>query len=286
MFSPYAFAWLASLIYGLEAVVGKLVSKHTIANFWLFNFFWNLFILVLVIPLAWWYGAGWPTQWTSLVLTSLFYAANTISYVWALYRLDVSVFAPLYSFRVAMAVVFGVWLAGEVLTNGQYLLLAVIFLCGLGVSLDERLTLRSFFNSHIAVALFSMLTSVLAAVFLKQSVAEVGYWSTTLWSILLMQLWLVLTWPLFKIDMAKVTARQYGAMFLPALLGTAALLAANKAYAHSVSLSSTIISLPFSMIGAFLFSVFAPELLEKHTLKVYAVRFASAAIMIVAALGL
>jgi hypothetical protein len=37
------------------------------------------------------------------------------------------------------------------------------------------------------------------------------------------------------------------------------------------------------MAIAFLFSVFAPQLLEKHTLKVYAVRFISAAIMIVAA---
>jgi hypothetical protein len=40
------------------------------------------------------------------------------------------------------------------------------------------------------------------------------------------------------------------------------------------------------MILAFLFSVFAPKLLEKHTMKVYAVRFAAAAVMIAAALKL
>ena len=63
-------------------------------------------------------------------------------------------------------------------------------------------------------------------------------------------------------------------------------LAANKAYAVNVSISSVITALPISMIMVFVLSIFAPKLLEKHPVKVYAVRFAAAAVMFLASLGL
>ena len=40
------------------------------------------------------------------------------------------------------------------------------------------------------------------------------------------------------------------------------------------------------MVIAFAFSTFAPQLLEKHTVRIYAIRFTAAAIMIVAAIEL
>jgi hypothetical protein len=72
-------------------------------------------------------------------------------------------------------------------------------------------------------------------------------------------------------------------MSLALLIG---ILTSNKSYTDNVTISSAIISLPMSMIMAFLFSIFAPNLLEKHTLKVYAIRFTAAAIMIISALKL
>jgi len=44
--------------------------------------------------------------------------------------------------------------------------------------------------------------------------------------------------------------------------------------------------MPFSMIFAFMFSIFAPNLLEKHTIKIYVIRFTSVAVMIWAAMQL
>ena len=287
MIFPYIFAWLASLMYGAEGVIGKLISRHSVPNPWLLNFFWNLFILVLIIPVALWQGGlVWPADWTNIIWASIFYAGGTAFYVLALYKMDVSVLAPLFSFRTAMAVIIGALMLGELLTGRQYLLIAVIFLFGLFVSVDERFELKSFFNWSTALALLDMLLLVFMAVFIKKSAAEIGYWGTTLWSALLGQIWLLATWPLFKQDLSRVSLKQYGFMFIPAAAGMIGTFAANKAYAVSVSLTSAIVSLPLSMVIAFLFSIFAPELLEKHTFKVYAVRFASAAAMIVAALNL
>ena len=46
------FAWIASLVYGLIAVTGKLTGKHVAHNPRLFHFFWQLFTVIGILPLA------------------------------------------------------------------------------------------------------------------------------------------------------------------------------------------------------------------------------------------
>ena len=80
--------------------------------------------------------------------------------------------------------------------------------------------------------------------------------------------------------------KKYSGAVLAGLISVFADLAVNKAYSANVTLSNVIMGIPFSMIIAFVFSIYAPQLLEKHTLRVYAIRFAAAAVMIIAALKL
>ncbi len=84
----------------------------------------------------------------------------------------------------------------------------------------------------------------------------------------------------------NITFNQLAVVALIAFVSLLSNLAANKAFEQNIALSSAIISLPVSMVLAFLFSVFAPNLLEKHTLKIYAIRFSAAAVMFLAALRL
>ncbi len=121
---------------------------------------------------------------------------------------------------------------------------------------------------------------------IKKAIAETGYWNTTLWVTALTLVPLIFTIPFFHKDIGKIKTKQLSALILISFLGLIGTLSANKAYAANVGISSTIISLPFSMVMAFLFSVFAPKLLEKHTLKVYVIRFIAAAVMFIAALKL
>jgi len=280
------FAWAASFMFGVEAVTGKLTSKHSIQNPWLFNFFWALFIVLFTIPIALLSGAGIPKQWTSIIIASVFYATTTTLYVIALYKLDVSIIGSLYNFRTVITVVLGAIFLGEVLSVHQYILIGLIFVFGMFITIDERFTIKSFFKRGTAIALIGISFSALMAIFIKRAVAEAGYWDTTLWMGILSQIWLLPTIFLFKKDILSSKPKQYLVTAATAVAGVVGTLAMNKAYSMNVSISSAIISLPFSLIIAFLFSVFAPELLEKHTLKVYAVRFISAAVMIVAALNL
>jgi hypothetical protein len=92
--------------------------------------------------------------------------------------------------------------------------------------------------------------------------------------------------PFFYKDLLTTPIKKYSGAILTGLFGIFADLAVNKAYGMNVTLTTAITGIPFSMIIAFGFSIFAPQLLEKHTLRVYAVRFAAAAVMIVAAIKL
>lgn len=168
----------------------------------------------------------------------------------------------------------------------QYFLIAIIFIFGILVSIDEKFSIKSFFNIGVDYIFAHLIFLALNAVFINKAVTESGFWTATLWMLVIGQLILLLTVPLFLKDVRKMRFRQWGAIFISGSISALATLAAQKAYAGNVSLSAAIIALPISMVIAFLFSLFAPEYLEKHTLKIYALRFASAAIMVWAAIKL
>ena len=280
------FAWAASIAYGLEAIMGKFASKHVMPDPLLFNFYWALFILILTSPIALWYGISIPTHWPALFAASIFYALGGVFYILALYRLDASVIAPLFSFRIAIAVLFGALILGEVLTGFQYAMVAIIFIFGLFVGMDERFSIRSFFTPGVGLLLLCVCALVFMGIFIKISVAEIGFWNTTFWMAFLGQIWLLLTIPFFKTKHRELTKKQFGLVFLIAAMGTIATIAANAAYAINVSIASTIISVPISMFIAICLAYFFPRLLERHTAKVYTVRIISAIIMFIAALQL
>ncbi len=84
----------------------------------------------------------------------------------------------------------------------------------------------------------------------------------------------------------RTPIKEYTGILLISVLGVIGTLAASAAVAQNVSISTAIISLPVSMVLVFILSFLKPDLLEKHTLKVYAVRFFAAVVMFVATLGL
>jgi drug/metabolite transporter (DMT)-like permease len=280
------FAWITSILFGVEAITGKLTSRHSVKNPWLFNFFWAFFILLFTIPFAIWGGADVPKQWGNIIIASVFYAAASTFYILALYKLDVSIIGSLFNFRTVVTVILGALFLGEILSIQQYVLIGIIFIFGILITVDEKFSIKSFFKWGVFIALLGVSSSALMAMFIKRAVAEAGYWDTTLWMAVLGQIWLLPTILLFKKDIAQSMPKQYLIIAATAVAGVFGTLAMNKAYSINVSISSAIISLPFSLVMAILFSVFAPQLLEKHTFKVYAVRVVSAAVMIVAALNL
>ena len=280
------FAWIAVFFYGLETIISKLTSKYSIGNPWLFNVTWGLFVLILTAPIAYFNGIHLPTAWGNLLLASFFSALAGIFYVLSIFALDVSVFSPLFNLRTVFSVILGGLFLAEVLTSNQYLLVFIIVVAAVFVTLDEKFNWRSFFKKPIAIGITEMLLLSLMSVFVKKTVADIGYWSTAFWIALIGEVFTFFTLPLFIKDLKSTRPIKYIGTFLIALVSTFGTLASIKATSVNVSISTVIISLPMSMILVFIISRFKPELLEKHSLKIYAIRFISAAIMIIAALRL
>ena len=103
---------------------------------------------------------------------------------------------------------------------------------------------------------------------------------------ILSQIMLLTTFPLFKKDIKKLNVKQLLSVFAMSVMMAIGIFTENRAYQENVTITSIITALPISMILAFMLSFIAPKLLEKHTFKVYAIRFTAAAIMIISALKL
>ncbi len=282
--SFYLFAWVATIAWGLFALVGKLTSKHAISNPWLFNFFWNFFVLILMIPLAVINHVGMPKEWMFLTLASLSNAVWFILYAFSVYWLDISVLSPLYNFRTIFAVLLGSLFLHEQLAILQIVLFIIIFIAGIVVSFDEKFHVKSFFNKFVGTTILGMFFLALSNVLTKPALAHNGLWETTLAMNFLTVLFLLPTIPLFSKSLKKVSKKQLSPLFFMSLLAVIGTVTANEAFRTNVGLTSIILAIPVSMIFAFLIAIVKPQILEKHTFKVYAVRFTAAFVMLVAGL--
>jgi drug/metabolite transporter (DMT)-like permease len=166
------------------------------------------------------------------------------------------------------------------------MLVGILFIAGLFVSMDEGFSLRSFFRTSIILAFLAVSTATIYGASIKYAMQYEGYWEVVLWGSILPVILLLPTIPLFRKNIRETSRQDYLGAIVFTVLGFFGFLTSNKAYGQNVSITSAILSVPMSMILAFLLSLVAPKLLEKHTIKIYAIRFAAATVMLVAALKL
>lgn len=284
--SYLVYAWIALFSFGGVTLFGKLTAKHAIANPWLFNFSWTFFTLLFTLPFALYNHVGMPTDWNTIIVASVLDALWFIFFTFATYKLDVSVLSPLYNFRAIFAVLLGGLLLGEKLNIVQMVLVIVIVMGGVFTSIDERFNLKSFFNKSIAIGISAMFFLALNNVYVNKVLQHNGFWEGTMWMLILTQLLLTLTFPLFKKDLLHMRTKQLVPAMGMGVLAVLGNICFNIAYAANVGITSLIAAIPISMILAFLLSIIAPKLLEKHSFKVYAIRFSAALVMILSALKL
>jgi drug/metabolite transporter (DMT)-like permease len=186
----------------------------------------------------------------------------------------------MFNFRSVIGVFLAFLLLGERVSLLQIELIIVVFLSSLVVTFDEKWSLKSFFNRGVVLLLLAVVNLSLYGIYLNKSIALNNFWATTVFVPLISQALLLMTLPLFRKEIKTVNPKSLGAVGIMSVLGTFGTLAGNAALAKNVSISTVIISVPVSMILAFIFSLVAPELLEKHPIGVYAVRFLAAFVMI------
>ena len=165
--------------------------------------------------------------------------------------------------------------------------MCLVVIAGMFATMDEKFSLKSFFTKNIGLGF--VLTIVLAVqnIFVNKAIANNDYWTEILWmGIFASSFSFIFLFPKFKKDVFSSKLSDYFGVIALSFFGTFGDMAAYKAFSGNVGTSSIIISLPISMIFVFLLSFLKPDLLEKHSIKVYLIRFISAGIMIWGALKL
>jgi len=284
--SYVTYAWIATIIYGFETIIIKLSSKYAIKNPWLFNILWNGLFVVFMIPIYLAHPITLPSTWTSLLIVSLLSAASCILFMIATYRIDVSVLSPLYNVRTGLTVLFASFLLGEHMSSYQNVLVGIIILMGFLVTIDEKFSFKSFFRKDILIAMVFMVLLALYGVYLKKTIVDIGYWNATVWVALLTFVFLLPTYPKFVGDFKTLTKKQIIPVIVVTATSTLAYVISNKAYESHVGITTVIMSFPTSMVIAFVLALVWPKLMERHPMKIYALRFTAAAIMFVCAVQL
>lgn len=282
----YVFAWIACFASASTIIITKLTSKFSIKNPWLFNYIWAFVILIFTVPPAIYYHAGFPKNWLPIIVAGILAALWNIFYIQSMYRIDVSTLSPLFNFRLVFAIILGSLFFQEHLTTYQFILFLVILAGGVFATFDEKSSIRSFLNPNIGIGLLAMLFLALNNATIKFALVQNDLWTSNLWMSVVTLLVLTPTYYLFKRDIRNVKFNQFLPVAGMGILQTVTNASANVAYRVNLSITSLIMAVPLSMIFAFLFSIFAPKLLEKHSLKIYAIRFSAAIFMIWSALQL
>ena len=96
--SFYLLAWIANLAFGLETVTGKLLSRYVLKNPWHFAFTWELFVTILIIPVALYEGVALPAQYGNLLIASFLSGLGSVPWVVSPFKLEVTHLSRLFGF--------------------------------------------------------------------------------------------------------------------------------------------------------------------------------------------
>lgn len=280
------FAWITAVFYSASGLVGKFASNHKIKNRWLYSFVWSLIVVILSCTAALYFGISRPTHWSSLVVAGFFSALTALMYTFAIYVLDVSVLSSLYSFRAPMSVLLGAIFFRESLTLYQLILIGILTIGGMVVSVDERMSVRSFFRKPVAFALLMIALSSVYNALVKNAAALNPYWTTVFWYNFFTQVFFLPAIPFFWKELPKIHLRDYTHVVLSGVLAGIGGLTVISAITGNLGITMAILTLPLTLIAAMVLSHFAPTLLETHTKKVYSIRLVAAIVMFAAALAL
>ena len=279
--------WLASFVFGLQTIVGKLTAKYSLSNPWQLNFFWTTFnsLLVLIISLI--LGeARIPVNFFSFALAGLFLAIGNMLLTYSIYKLDITVISPLFSLRTAFTAILGALFLGEIFSLFEYLLIGVIFLSGTLIKVDEKFSLKNFKLNDLKYGIACMLFLALSGATIKIASVEGTYWNNMLWINLFTSLFLLTTIPLFIRDLKNTPIKKYVGALGYSLSGGFGRLLMFFGLGINATITTVVISLPLSMLITIPLSYIFPRLLEKHSTGVYLYRLLLATIMIVCSIKL
>lgn len=280
-------SFLAAVSFALAGVFNKYASKHAIKERWplLFYYYATFFPFVLFIPLF--AKVHIPTgSWLTLLLYSLFFFLGNICFFTAIFKTDASVFASFFQLQAAFIAILAFIFLGERFPLTNYLWIGLILVGAILVSLDERLTLKTFFQRAVFLIIVMQFFYAVSNLYAGFALKAMNFWNLTFWSTLVSaSLTFVFIPPLAKFKL-KVSFNQLKPLFTMNFFSFIGVISLFAAFRTNLTISSTIslLTAPIVLLISIILSKFRPEFIEHHTGKVYIIRTVAVVLIILGAL--
>ncbi|MFC1626758.1 EamA family transporter [Patescibacteria group bacterium] len=280
------YAFIAAICFAIAQIISKLLSKHSIDNkdsmmaYFMISTFSFSIVLVPFVPLT------IPTTevlslMTAAVLTFLigYYAFFT-----GVFKSDASSFAPLFQIQAGLIGLFAFIFLGERFPIQNYLLMVIIVLGAILVSIDEKMTPKSFLNKGILLIILMQVFHAISNLFVGFTLKQITpiqylFWMNILIGIFSL-LFIVIKKP--KMNYKPVIVAP---MFVSSYIVGVGIISLFTAYTQNLTISSVIglLSAPIVFIVSIIASKFSPKFLEHHSTKIYVIRGIGLIIILLAA---
>jgi len=280
-------SFLAAVSFALAGIFNKYASKHTIKERWplLFYYYITFFPFIFLIPLF--AKIQIPTgSWPTLFLYSVFFFLGNICFFTAIFKTDASVFAPFFQLQAAFIAILAFIFLKERFPLTNYLWISLILIGAILVSLDERMTLKSFFQRTILLIIAMQFFHAVSNLYAGFALKKMDFWNLTLWSSIISTVLILVIVPFLAKFKLRTSFNQLKPLFVVnffSFIGATSLFAAFQTNL-TISSAISLLTAPIVLLISMILSKFKPEFMEHHSGKVYLIRIIAVAIILLGAL--
>lgn len=268
-------SFLAAVGFAFSGIFNKFASKHAIKERWPLLFYYYLTFLPFALLIPFFAKIQIPYgSWGVLFLNCLFFFLGNLCFFTAVFKTDASVFAPFFQLQAAFIALFAFLFLGERFPLTNYLWLVLILAGAVLVSLDERMSLKTFFQRTIFLIVLMQFFHALSNLYAGFSLKAMDFWNLTFWTSLISTLIVLMVVPFLAKFKLKVSLKQLNPLWVVnffSFIGATSLFAAFQTNL-TISSAISLLTAPIVLLVSFLLSKFRPEFIEHHTTKVYLVR--------------
>ncbi|MFC1711720.1 EamA family transporter [Patescibacteria group bacterium] len=267
-------ALLSAVVFAFVTISAKFVSKHKVKDFNSF-FFWTYIAglpFIILIPLTQGFYFNLAIL-PSMIVHSILLTAGQYLFSKGIFLVDASVVSPLFQLQSGFVLILAMIFLGEKYPPFIYVYLIFLILGAMFVSATDKTKFKGLLQKGVLYILGMQLFHAGANIAIGFALKHTSSWQTLFYSFafnsILVSLYMFIKREKVTRDFSKVSWMLLRAFLL--LIATALL---YKAFETNISISAALglLSSPLVFVIAVACAIFSPKLLEKQSLKTYAIR--------------
>lgn len=280
-------SFLAAVSFAIVIVFDKFTSKHAIKERWPLLFYYYLTFIPFIFLIPFFAKIQIPADsWLTLFFYSLFFFLGNICFFTAIFKTDASVFAPFFQLQAAFVAILAFLFLGERFSLINYLWIGLILAGAILVSLDEKMTFKTFFQKYILLIILWQLFHAISNIFAGLALKRMDFWNLTFWSSIVSAVMILIIVPFFAKFKLRASFNQLKPLFVVSFFSFIGANSLFAAFQTNLTISTTIslLTAPIVLLISIILSKFKPEFIEHHTAKVYLIRVIAVIIILFGAL--